>query len=529
VGDTENPSIPPVGDDLAGNRTQLTYPDGRVVTNTYDADNRLVQIEDWDGGLTRYAYDAAGRLISITLPNGVVTTRQYDDADRQVRLTHTAADDTVLSDYQYQLDSVGNHLQVVETLTGTTRVISNTYDPFNRLIESEYSTSEQFEYVYDAVGNRTLVTSTTPLSGTVVTTYTYDAANRLTNRVRSDGRAYTYDWSNRGQMLTEWTEGLPVRTFDYDSAGRLAQARVLTLTTRFTYDGDGARRVVEVVGHGTTTYTLDYGRGNRILAEETVTSTLLYLYGRDCLGQYEGAEDEWLYYLNDATGYVRQGADEQGEVVSSWLFDPDGTMLEGPQGLVSHLICGGVYDWSTGLIFKGGGYFDPNLGIWLALVPLVMIQSWRGRKRKRRRGMPWYVVAIFVCVGVGGMLTGCGGNQGPKPEACTTPPQSPLPTPSPTPPPPNRDLLQHAVTIEVVQKTGYWTPYGSDMIKTTIEDPDRGFGLGTVIANNRILTHNHFDEERWENANYIVLTSYSGKKEEIKKIDIDANWTLDKA
>ena len=357
-------------------------------------------------------HDAAGRLISTTLPNGVATTRQYDDAGRQVCLTHTAADDTVLSDYQYQLDGVGNHLQVIETLTGTTRVISNTYDPLNRLIESEYSTSEQFEYVYDAVGNRTLVTSTTPLSGTVVTTYTYDAANRLTNRVRSDGRAYTYDWSNRGQMLTEWTEGLPVRTFDYDSAGRLAQARVLTLTTRFTYDGDGARRVVEVVGHGTTTYTLDYGRGNRILAEETVTGTLLYLYGRDCLGQYEGAEDEWLYYLNDATGYMRQGADEQGEVMSSWLFDPDGTMLEGLQGLVSHLICGGVYDWSTGLIFKGGGYFDPNLGIWLALLPLVMIQSWRGRKRKRRRGMPWYVVAIFVCVGVGGMLTGCGGDGG---------------------------------------------------------------------------------------------------------------------
>jgi hypothetical protein len=215
------------------------------------------------------------------------------------------------------------------------------------------------------------------------------------------------------------------------------------------------------VGHGTTTYTLDYGRGNRILAEETVTGTLLYLYGRDCLGQYEGAEDEWLYYLNDATGYVRQGADEQGEVVSSWLFDPDGTMLEGPQGLVSHLICGGVYDWSTGLIFKGRGYFDPNLGIWLALVPLVMIQSWRGRKRKRRRGMPWYVVAIFVCVGVGGMLTGCGedgntltpGDTPTSTEVCTdtptpwaapgTPPSAtpgtptpPTPTDPPTPPTP---------------------------------------------------------------------------------------------
>jgi hypothetical protein len=240
-----------------------------------------------------------------------------------------------------------------------------------------------------------VITSTTPLSGTVVTTHTYDAANRLTYRARGDARSYTYDWSARGQMLTEWTEGLPVRTFDYDGAGRMVEATVFTLTTRFTYNGDGARRVVEVVGQGTTTYTLDYGRGNRILAETTPTSTVTYLYpsaglragGHDCLGEFRDDEpalsgaEGWLYYLNDATGYVRQGADEQGQVMSSWLFDPDGTVLEGPEGLASHLICGGVYDWSTGLIFKGGRYFDPSLGIWLALVPLVVIQSWRGCKK----------------------------------------------------------------------------------------------------------------------------------------------------
>jgi hypothetical protein len=116
-----------------------------------------------------------------------------------------------------------------------------------------------------------------------------------------------------------------------------------------------------------------------------------------------------LYYLNDATGYVRQGADEQGQVTSNWLFDPDGTVLEGPQGPVSHLICGGVYDWSTGLIFKGGRYFDPSLGIWLALTPLVVLQSWRGRKRKRR-GMSWYVPALlFLFASVCGILVACGG------------------------------------------------------------------------------------------------------------------------
>jgi peptidoglycan/xylan/chitin deacetylase (PgdA/CDA1 family) len=202
-----------------------------------------------------------------------------------------------------------------------------------------------------------------------------------------------------------------------------------TLTTHFAYPltsfkaevGDGARHTVEVVGHGTVTYTLDYGRGNRVLAETMPTSTVTYLYGHDCLG--ESRDDEWLYYLNDGIGYVRQGADAQGQAVSSWLFDPDGVVLEGPQGPVSHLICGGVYDWSTGLIHRDGRYFDPMLGIWLALAPLVVVQSWKGRKRKRRRGMPWYVL-VLVIVGVGsGALTACGSDP-------TSTPGGDIPTPT---------------------------------------------------------------------------------------------------
>ncbi len=119
-------------------------------------------------------------------------------------------------------------------------------------------------------------------------------------------------------------------------------------------------------------------------------------------------------------------------------------MLEGPNGPVSHLICGGVYDGSTGLIYRGGRYFDPNLGIWLALMPLMVAQGWRKRK-DRRKGV------LLVCVGLFavGMLAGC------------CPLQSHVPTP--TPPPyfprtsivgsaskPNRGLLQHAVMIKPI-------------------------------------------------------------------------------
>jgi YD repeat-containing protein len=242
------------------------------------------------------------------------------------------------------------------------RTIDYTHDPLNRLTAADYSTGEAYAYQYDAVGNRIIITSTTPLSGTVVTTYTYDAANRLTARQRSDGHAYTYDWSQRGQLLTEWTQGYPVRAFSYDGAGRMIRARVFTQTTEFVYNGLGDRVAVHVDGYGATTYVLDYAANSRILAETTRTETVAYLYGHECLG--EQREDELalsgaeggLYYLPDTEGYVRQGADAEGAVVSAWLFDPDGTVLEGPNGPVSHLICGGVYDWSTGLIYRGGRY-----------------------------------------------------------------------------------------------------------------------------------------------------------------------------
>jgi hypothetical protein len=158
-------------------------------------------------------------------------------------------------------------------------------------------------------------------------------------------------------MLSEWTEGAAVREFSYDAAGRMIEATVFTLTTRFTYNGLGARVAVEVVGQETTTFTLDYaamvtgksptgffliknagGGFARILAEATLAGAVHYLYGRDCLGELR--DDQWLYYLNDATGYVRQGVDDQEQVVSGWLFDPDGRVQEGPEGPVSHLVYG---------------------------------------------------------------------------------------------------------------------------------------------------------------------------------------------
>ena len=49
-----------------------------------------------------------------------------------------------------------------------TTAITYTYDGLQRLIEADYSTSEKFEYAYDAVGNRTIYT--VPKSRAMATT-----------------------------------------------------------------------------------------------------------------------------------------------------------------------------------------------------------------------------------------------------------------------------------------------------------------------------------------------------------------------
>jgi YD repeat-containing protein len=289
-------------------------------------------------------------------------------------------------------------------------VINYTYDGLYHLTKADSTgaLTTTFEYAYDPVGNRTAQTAT--ITSTQVTNYVYDAVNRLTNRTESTGQTYTYAWSDRGEMLAEYFQGNPIRTFTYNSAGQLSEATVLTLTTRFRYNGDGQRLSLEVVGSGTTTYALDYLKPSRILMETTAQTTTLYLYGHSCLGEWN-ATDGWKYYLQSTLGQVRQAVDDAGNVIYSWAYNPDGTVLQGVQGPITHLECEAVYDWSTGLIYRMGRYFDPTTGVWLMGTGMVLAQAGAGKKRKRRTRM---LLLLILLLCLGGILVGCGGNAGPS-------------------------------------------------------------------------------------------------------------------
>jgi len=94
-----------------------------------------------------------------------------------------------------------------------TTTIAYTYDPLYRLTGASYSGAYTytFDYAYDKVGNRTAMTKT--ITSTPVTTYTYDAANRMIN---AGGVPYT--WNANGNLLNDGSAA-----YAYDLANRLAE------------------------------------------------------------------------------------------------------------------------------------------------------------------------------------------------------------------------------------------------------------------------------------------------------------------
>lgn len=204
--------------DLAGRRTRQTWPDGFFVTNSWNLADEMTAI--LHGGTTQiigFGYDDLGRRTSLTRGNGVTSSYGYDGASRLTSLSHdvggTAADVT----------------------------FGYTYNPANQILTK---TTSNPSYVW------------TPGAGT--TSYGIDGLNRVTS---VNGAATAYGLN---QQMTNDT----VRTFNYDSAGRLLGVNGGTSTLNY----DALGRVFDYVGTNGGTYIYD---GNEAAGFAPVGSTSL--------------------------------------------------------------------------------------------------------------------------------------------------------------------------------------------------------------------------------------------------------------
>ncbi len=235
-----------------------------------------------------------------------------------------------------------------------TRTLAYSYDRLHRLTAASYPSAglgqpaQSYAYAYDAAGNRTSQT----ING-VVTTYQYDAANRLTN---VNGVAYSYD--NNGNLLSDG-----VRTYTYDAANRLTQVVSGSVTTQFQYNGDGDR-VSLTTGGVTTRYALDLAAGlpEVIVATTSGVSTRYVQVGGQLLAQNDGGV--WSYVLPDGLGSVRQMVDPTGQIALLQNYDPFGNVLQ-QVGSASVFGYTGEQTDPTGLVFLRTRYYNPKVGRFL--------------------------------------------------------------------------------------------------------------------------------------------------------------------
>ncbi|MDY7080360.1 MAG: RHS repeat-associated core domain-containing protein, partial [Chloroflexota bacterium] len=250
--------------------------------------------------------------------------------------------------------------------TPAARVITYKYDPLGRLTGADYSSGESFEYRYDAVGNRLALTETTSLDETTVTTYTYDAANRLTS-----AGDVTYTWDDRGNLLSDGTF-----TYAYNGAGRMVRAESLTSTLVYTYTSaalsagtaDGLR-VAQSVDGDVTTFAWDWASG---VSEMLRDGASVCLVAHDTLGGWDGVT--WVYHLPDALGSVRQVADGAGAVVSSREWTPYGVEVGAAQAGVG--FTGEWWDVSVGLQYLRARWYAPGVGRFVSKDPFPVINRW---------------------------------------------------------------------------------------------------------------------------------------------------------
>lgn len=144
--------------DAAGNRTQIGYPSGRVLTYTLDFAGRPVTATGLFNGVTTHyvtgaSYLPFGPLDTRSFGNGTVEARSFDQRYRPTGLQLTAGN-TLLANYTYGSDGVGNITQIIDA---SNPAYSRTfgYDDLNRLITANTGSAlwGSGSYTYDHMGN----------------------------------------------------------------------------------------------------------------------------------------------------------------------------------------------------------------------------------------------------------------------------------------------------------------------------------------------------------------------------------------
>ncbi len=319
--------------DLAGNMTDLTYPDGRHIQQSFDRAGRMQTstLHDINGVaqsqsyLTSVAYNPDGSPNVTTLGNGVQQTIQENNRFQVASMS--AASPFGSSTLQPMLSRTycyvncatggtankGNIWGITDNLNAT-RNQGFTYDNLNRISSFSLGGALNQQYAIDSFGNLSGVVTghqTTTFDPTTnrignlpcaTSAQPYDAAGNQTcdtDPVSSGVRTYTFDAESRVVKVAMQNSVTPYVTYSYGANGN--RVRKLRADSTYTeYVSFGGQTIAEKDQTGAFTDYIFAG-GNRI-AKVNPVSTQIHFSGTN-----GAAGQAWAYHIPFGGYVIRQG------------------------------------------------------------------------------------------------------------------------------------------------------------------------------------------------------------------------------
>ena len=338
--------------DPVGNLTSMTDVGG-TVSYRYNAVNLVDQLTEPGGAITTFGYDNDNNRTSTTYPNGVAQSATYDASNRVKTVVGTQGL-TTLTSFAYDYNVAGKDTGLRRSVTDVAgNVATYDYDALDRLDRAVTKnslgvTTADYDYGYDAVGNRT-----SEVVNGVTTTASFNAADQLTSRA---GVTYSYDL-NGNQTGSSAGQSLAYNGADQTTSLKRAGGTALSAA----YAGPNQ---VERISAGAATFT------NSVLGVSATTEAgATTATTRDPNGALIGLRTSAgrFYYLLDGLGSVVAVTDGSGNVTNSYTYDPYGATTESASsGAVANpwRYTGQYQDLSTGLYKMGARYYQPELGRW---------------------------------------------------------------------------------------------------------------------------------------------------------------------
>jgi len=325
--------------DLAGNITDLTYPDGRHVKQTWDGAGRLSSSALVDVGgvpqsqnyLTSATYNPDGSPNVLTLGNGVQQTITKNNRLQVQGLTVNAPSGTLggatLLSHTYcyvgcttgGTANNGNIWGITDTLKATNNQ-GYTYDSLNRISSFYLNGALNQKYDIDSFGNKS-----DEVGGVQVTTFD-PATNRINNLPCAPYVNPSFDLA--GNQLCSTDSNGAVSHYSYDANGDISQIALLGYESSpfvsYVYNPSGTR-VRKNNANGAYTEYVDFGgqpmaekdqtgawtdyiyaNGQKIAKVDT-TSSVIHVHGNDCSTCSPG----WVnsYFSSPIIGYQIQTGD----------------------------------------------------------------------------------------------------------------------------------------------------------------------------------------------------------------------------